>query len=85
MSTANQSQPITSHTVPLDEALIQLGFEHFLPGQREAVETLLDIGRLLLVAPTGGGKSLTYQLPAALLPGRHRRSRNCRGLLALRA
>ena len=38
MSTANQSQPITSHTAPLDEALIQLGFERFLPGQREAVE-----------------------------------------------
>ena len=53
----------------LDAALGRLGFERFLPGQREAIETLLDIGRLLLVAPTGGGKSLTYQLPAALLPG----------------
>ena len=53
----------------LDAALARLGFERFLPGQREAIETLLDTGRLLLVAPTGGGKSLTYQLPAALLPG----------------
>ncbi len=53
----------------LDAALGRLGFASFLPGQREAIETLLDIGRLLLVAPTGGGKSLTYQLPAALLPG----------------
>src|SRR5262249_57308211 len=35
----------------------------------EAIEALLAEGRLLLVAPTGGGKSLTYQLPAALLPG----------------
>jgi ATP-dependent DNA helicase RecQ len=49
--------------------LRQLGYESFRPGQREAVETLLGTGRLLLVAPTGGGKSLTYQLPALLLPG----------------
>ena len=53
----------------LDAGLTQLGYEAFRPGQREAIETLLDKGRLLLVAPTGGGKSLTYQLPAAVLPG----------------
>ena len=38
-------------------------------GIRPLMKTLLDAGRLLLVAPTGGGKSLTYQLPATLLPG----------------
>ncbi len=53
----------------LDAALVRLGYSSFRPGQREAVETLLDVGRLLLVAPTGGGKSLTYQLPATILPG----------------
>jgi ATP-dependent DNA helicase RecQ len=53
----------------LDAGLARLGYEAFLSGQREAIETLLDVGRLLLVAPTGGGKSLTYQLPAVLLPG----------------
>src|SRR2546425_2999145 len=53
----------------LDAALARLGYAAFRPGQREAVETLLAQGRLLLVAPTGGGKSLIYQLPAVLLGG----------------
>jgi ATP-dependent DNA helicase RecQ len=53
----------------LDAGLARLGYTAFRPGQREAVETLLAQGRLLLVAPTGGGKSLSYQLPATLLPG----------------
>jgi ATP-dependent DNA helicase RecQ len=53
----------------LDAALARLGYTAFRPGQREAVETLLAHGRLLLVAPTGGGKSLSYQLPAILLSG----------------
>src|SRR5437870_8781927 len=33
------------------------------------METLFAQGRLLLVAPTGGGKSLSYQLPATILSG----------------
>jgi ATP-dependent DNA helicase RecQ len=46
------------------------GLERFHPWQREAIEGVLDgQGRVLVVAPTGGGKSLTYQLPAAVLPG----------------
>ncbi len=53
----------------LDDGLRTFGHAAFLPGQRESIETLLDRGRLLLVAPTGGGKSLTYQLPATILPG----------------
>lgn len=53
----------------IDDGLRELGFEAFRPGQREAIDTLLESRRLLLVAPTGGGKSLTYQLPAVILPG----------------
>jgi len=53
----------------LDAALARLGYAAFRPGQREAIETLFVHGRLLLVAPTGGGKSLSYQLPATILPG----------------
>jgi ATP-dependent DNA helicase RecQ len=53
----------------LEEGLRRLGYRDFRTGQREAIETLLRARRLLLVAPTGGGKSLIYQLPAPLLPG----------------
>jgi ATP-dependent DNA helicase RecQ len=53
----------------LDAAILRFGHEQFRPGQRDAVETLLRVGRCLLVAPTGGGKSLVYQLPATILPG----------------
>ncbi|MFQ5417907.1 MAG: RecQ family ATP-dependent DNA helicase, partial [Myxococcota bacterium] len=53
----------------IDGGLRSLGFERFRPGQREAIRTLLDCGQLLFVAPTGGGKSLIYQLPGSLLDG----------------
>jgi ATP-dependent DNA helicase RecQ len=55
--------------VDLDAALRRLGLAEFRPGQREAIETLLAERRLLLIAPTGGGKSLTFQLPGSVLPG----------------
>jgi ATP-dependent DNA helicase RecQ len=60
---------LTHSTIDLDAALGRLGFTEFRPGQREAVETIIERRRLLLVAPTGGGKSLTYQLPATVLGG----------------
>ena len=47
----------------------RFGFDGFREGQREAIETLLAKGRLLLVAPTGGGKSLCYQAPALVREG----------------
>lgn len=53
----------------LEKGLRALGFQRFRPGQREAIETLFEKRRLMLVAPTGGGKSLVYQLPATLLDG----------------
>lgn len=55
----------------LDDVLTQrFGLTSFRPWQREAIEALVGTpGRVLVVAPTGGGKSLTYQLPAAMLEG----------------
>ncbi len=46
-----------------DALLAQLGFQHWRPGQREAVEAALEGRDSLIVMPTGGGKSLCYQLP----------------------
>lgn len=63
------SAPATPPAAALEAALARLGHTAFRPGQREAIEILLAHGRLLLVAPTGGGKSLVYQLPACVLPG----------------
>jgi len=63
------AQPAPPSGLDLDAGLSRLGYATFRPGQREAVDTLLASGRLLLVAPTGGGKSLIYQLPATLLDG----------------
>ncbi|MCZ8132565.1 MAG: ATP-dependent DNA helicase [Steroidobacteraceae bacterium] len=68
MVPANPEPMDTAYDV-LDDVLHRLGYASFRPGQREAIETLLDRGRALLVAPTGGGKSLCYQAPALLLPG----------------
>ena len=62
----------------LDESLLQVAESRLLPSfgiaelhpwQRDAMRALLEgFARVLVVAPTGGGKSLTYQLPSLVLP-----------------
>ncbi len=63
--------PRAHETTSIEDTLrSRFGLEAFRPWQREAIDALLgDPGRVLVVAPTGGGKSLTYQLPAAMLEG----------------
>lgn len=53
----------------LPEALARFGLSRFRPGQQEVVEAVLAGKDCLTIMPTGGGKSLCYQLPAVMLPG----------------
>jgi RecQ family ATP-dependent DNA helicase len=46
-----------------DQLLAELGFAEWRAGQREAVVAALEGRDSLIVMPTGGGKSLCYQLP----------------------
>ena len=57
--------PLTPHQVLKSV----FGYDDFRPGQLQVIETVLEGRDCIAVMPTGAGKSLTYQIPAQILPG----------------
>ena len=54
---------------PVVEQLASFGLTRFRKGQRDVIDAVLDGDDCLCIMPTGGGKSLCYQLPSLLRSG----------------
>ncbi len=64
------STPESTDSDPLASCLQAVfGYRTFRTGQREVIEQACEGRDSLVIMPTGGGKSLCYQLPALVLPG----------------
>jgi ATP-dependent DNA helicase RecQ len=68
--TAKAKEPIAGKRFDLHEALQEyFGFNKFKGTQEKAIESLLAGHDTFVIMPTGGGKSLCYQLPAMVSEG----------------
>lgn len=58
-----------SYTSPLEALRDKWGYDSFRPLQGEIIDSVLGGADTLALMPTGGGKSITFQVPGLMLPG----------------
>src|SRR5262245_65956591 len=68
-SAAPPVPPLFRLTDPQQVLESVFGYREFRPGQRHIISAVLAGRDCIGVMPTGAGKSLTYQIPARILPG----------------
>lgn len=59
----------TSYSTPAEVLREVWGYPSFRPMQQEVIRSVMEGHDTLALMPTGGGKSITFQVPALLLPG----------------